>query len=475
MKPTRTDPTNTNCVPVLDAEGRPLMPTRPSRARRLMRQGRAAKLWVKGVFTIQMTDVDAEDPGVIVEGVELNIDPGASATGMAITSERDGERRAHALIELRHRGQRVKNKLERRRSLRRGRRSRLRNRQPRFDNRTRQEGWLPPSIHSRLANTLTWVNRLRSLYPVRHIRVETAVFDTQLMQNAEISGEAYQHGTLHEWQLRSYVFHRDGRKCAYCGSSRKERYELDHIIPKSLGGTDRVSNLLVACRECNAAKGNRLVSEFLTDRPARLAAIRRIQGSSLAGAAHLNIIIPELLRRIEKTGLSVSRHDSYTTSFTRRRLGLAKTHAHDALSLGSPDQLALLPHHTLVIQATGHGDRQMLRPPDRHGNPRGRGYRDYCALSRQHQGYTSCPGHRDPRRRVGGVGSGDLIRFSHRRHGTLTGYGALEKSKNRVSLISDGRAVSVRTPQARLLGRNNGYRLTTTQDYGRDLMCKLKE
>ena len=461
MKPTRTDPTNTNCVPVLDAEGRPLMPTRPSRARRLMRRGRAEKRWIKGMFTIQMADVDADNPCVIVDGVDLNIDPGASATGLAVTSEWDSERKPHALIELRHRGHRVKNKLERRRSLRRGRRSRLRNRKPRFDNRRRPEGWLPPSLNSRLVNTLTWVGRLSALYPIRQIRVETAVFDTQLMQNAEISGEAYQHGTLDEWQLRSYVFHRDGRKCAYCGSTGAERYELDHIVPKSMGGTDRASNLVVCCRECNANKANRTVGDFLAGRPARLAAIRRIQQSSLSGAAHLNVILPELLRRLRETRIAVSAHDSYTTSWTRRRLGLAKTHANDALCLGSPGRLRLMPKHTLVVQATGHGDRQMLRPPDRHGNPRGRGYRDYCALPRQKQGYTSCPGHRNRRRRVGSIASGDLVRITHPRHGVLTGYGALDKRKGRVALTNDDRAVSVRTSRARLLGRNHGYRLRT--------------
>ena len=464
MNRERNDPTNTNYVPVLDTEGRPMMPTRPSRARRLIRQSRAAKRWIKGIFTIQMTDVDSEDPGVEVDSVDLNIDPGASATGLAVISERDGKRRAHTLIELRHRGQRVKNKLDRRRSQRRNRRSRLRNRPPRFDNRTRPEGWLPPSLTSRLANTLTYVNRLNALYPIRHIRVETAIFDTQLMQNAEIAGVQYQQGNLLGWQLRSYVFHRDGRKCGYCGSTRAERYELDHIVPKTRGGADRVSNLVVSCRECNEKKSNQPLSEFLADRPTRLAAIRRIQRSPLSGAAHLNIILPELLRRLEATGFSVSGHDSYTTSFTRRRLGLSKTHANDALCLGQPHSLALLPHHTFVIQATGHGDRQMLRPPDRHGNPRGRGYRDYCALPRQHQGYTTCPGHRDPRRRVSGIGSGDMVRFSHPKHGILTGYGALDKRKGRVALTHNGKHVSVRTSNAQLLTRNHGYHLTTKQE-----------
>ncbi|MCY4653777.1 MAG: RNA-guided endonuclease IscB, partial [Dehalococcoidia bacterium] len=265
MKPRRNDPTNTNTVPVLDTESRPLMPTRPSRARRLIRDGRAEKRWLRGVFAIQMRDVSIDDENTIVEGVDLNIDPGASATGLAVTSETPKGRWAHSLVELRHRGNRIRNKLKRRRSLRRNRRSRLRNREPRFNNRTRPEGWMPPSLVSRLQNTTTWVNRLTSLYPVKLIRVETAVFDTQLMQNAEISGEQYQQGDLLGWQLRSYVFHRDGRRCAYCGSDKKKRYELDHIIPRSRGGTDRVSNLHVSCRECNADKANRPVSEFLAD------------------------------------------------------------------------------------------------------------------------------------------------------------------------------------------------------------------
>ena len=144
MKRRLEDPTNQNTVPVLDRDGSPLMPTRPSRARRLIRQGRAEKRWRKGVFFIQMLDVGINDPDVEVDGVELNIDPGASTTGIAVTSETPDGRRAHALVELRHRGSRVRNKMDRRRSFRRNRRGRLRNRQPRFDNRSRPKAGLRP-------------------------------------------------------------------------------------------------------------------------------------------------------------------------------------------------------------------------------------------------------------------------------------------------------------------------------------------
>ena len=217
------DPTNQNTVPVVDVGGRPLMPTRPSQARRLIRQGRAKKLWTKGVFCVQVLDVDADHPDVEVDGVELNIDPGSKATGMAVVSDTPNGRRAHALIEVRYRGSCIRNRMDRRRAFRRGRRSRLRNRQPRFDNRSRPEGWLAPSLVTKLANTETWVRRLRAIFPVNFVRVETARFDTQIMENAEISGREYQQGDLAGWQLRSYVFHRDGATCAYCGSTQAER------------------------------------------------------------------------------------------------------------------------------------------------------------------------------------------------------------------------------------------------------------
>ena len=453
------DPTNQNTVPVVDVDGRPLMPTRPSRARRLIRQGRANKLWAKGVFCVQVLDVDADDPDVEVDGVELNIDPGAKATGMAVVSDTLNERRAHALIEVRHRGSRIRNRMDRRRAFRRGRRSRLRNRQPRFDNRSRPEGWLAPSMLTRLANAETWIRRLCAIFPVNFVRVETARFDTQIMENAEISGREYQQGDLAGWQLRSYVFHRDGRRCAYCGSTQAERYELDHIVPKSLGGADRVSNLVVACQGCNIAKANVSVEEFLAGKPARLAAIRRLERASLAGASQMNIIVPELLRRLEAMGMPATTHDAYTTSWARRRLRVPKTHVNDALCVGAPAALTHLPDRKTVARSVGRGDRQMLRPADRHGNPRGQGYRAYCGLPRQRQGYTRCPGHRSRQKRILRIASGDLVQFRHWRHGLVRGYAAL--TAGRVAVSHEGKPVSVKAQDAVLVARNNGYRVST--------------
>ena len=462
MKRISKDPTNQNTVPVLGADGEPLMPTRPSRARRLMEQGRARKCWRKGIYHIQMTDVSIEDPDVEVDGVQLNIDPGAKSTGIAVVSETPGDRIAHALIELRYRGTRIRNRMDRRRAFRRGRRSRIRNRQPRFDNRSRPSGWLAPSMLTRLANSETWVRRLTELFPITQVRVETARFDTQIMQDTEVSGKDYQQGELAGWQVRSYVFHRDGRRCAYCGTVKAERYELDHIVPKSRGGTNRVSNLVVACQSCNIAKGNMPVEDFLARNPARLAKVRGVMRSRLADASQMNIIVPALIGKVEQMGLPVSTHDAYTTSWTRNRLDIPKTHVNDALCIGSPDALGVIPESKTLIRATGHGDRQMLRAPDRHGNPRGQGYRDYCALDRERQGYTSCPGHRSRRKLLRGIASGDFVQLHHRKRGVFKGYAALDKKRGRVAVTVDNKPVSVMAKDVVLLAHNHGYRVSIT-------------
>jgi len=56
---------------------------------------------------------------------------------------------------------------------------------------------------------------------------------------------------------RSAIYERDGHKCQYCGSTRK--LTIDHIMPKSKGGTDDWDNLVVACSSCNIKKSNKLL------------------------------------------------------------------------------------------------------------------------------------------------------------------------------------------------------------------------
>ena len=76
----------------------------------------------------------------------------------------------------------------------------------------------------------------------------------------------YQQGELAGYEVREYLLEKWGRKCAYCGKQNIP-LEIEHIVPKSEGGSDRVSNLTLACNTCNVRKGNRLVREFLKRKP----------------------------------------------------------------------------------------------------------------------------------------------------------------------------------------------------------------
>lgn len=186
----------TSRVFVLDRKGRPLMPTHPARARELLRKGRA-RVHRLTPFTIRLVDVDATDPGVDVDGVELGIDPGSKTTGMAVfVTDAHGNRTAVSLIELVHRGLAIKMALSKRAALRRGRRSRnLRYRAPRFDNRTRKPAdglgvWLPPSVRHRVVTTVAWLDRLTRWLPISRVHVESARFDTHLLHDPRLVASA---------------------------------------------------------------------------------------------------------------------------------------------------------------------------------------------------------------------------------------------------------------------------------------------
>ncbi len=72
-------------VPVISSDGHPLIPCRPKRARRLLKEDRAIKMWVKGIFAIQMTDRTRAESNV--PEMTLGITPRSRTTGFAVTQE----------------------------------------------------------------------------------------------------------------------------------------------------------------------------------------------------------------------------------------------------------------------------------------------------------------------------------------------------------------------------------------------------
>jgi 5-methylcytosine-specific restriction endonuclease McrA len=201
---------------------------------------------------------------------------------------------------------------------------------------------------------MSWVKKLRKLVPIVSLSVELTKFDTQKMQKSNISGVEYQQGTLAGYEVREYLLEKWQRKCAYCGKEGVYM-NIDHIQPKSKGGSDRVSNLCLSCVKCNHKKDNKLVEEFLKRKPELLARINRQRKVPLDDAAAMNATRNGLLRELEATGLPVEIGTGAETKWNRSKLGIPKGHAADAACVGKVEGLVGWGMKVFKIKAVGRG------------------------------------------------------------------------------------------------------------------------
>ena len=162
-----------------------------------------------------------------------------------------------------------------------------------------------------------------SFLPIKQVIVETAQFDTQKMVNPEISGVEYQQGELMGYHIREYLLEKFKRQCVYC-KKKNIPLEIEHIIPKSRGGSNRVNNLTIACHDCNQSKGKLTATEF------GFPNVQKQASKSLKHAAHMNLIRKSFLKQLQGLGIDVKETFGYITKKTRIDAGLAKTHAIDA-------------------------------------------------------------------------------------------------------------------------------------------------
>ena len=360
-----------NSVFVLDTNKKPLNPVHPGQARRLLKEGKAA-VFRRYPFTIILKEEVTKSS----KNITLKLDPGSKFTGIALVQNNQVIWGA----ELQHRGQQIKDSLTSRRQLRRGRRGRkTRYRQARFLNRKRPEGWLPPSLQHRVDTTLTWVKRLIRYCPINSISVELVKFDLQKadatprrltaqgnahqeQENPEISGVEYQHGTLYGWEVREYLLAKFNRTCQYCGATDKP-FEVDHIHPRSKGGSDRVSNLTLACHDFKQSKGNQDIKDFLKGKTDLVNRILKQAKTPWKDAAAVNSTRWKLFNSLKELGLPVETGSGGLTKFNRKRLKVPKSHWQDAACVGKvPSNLVFKTNQPLLIKATGHGTRQRCRP-----------------------------------------------------------------------------------------------------------------
>ena len=420
---------------VLDTNKHPLTPVHPGRARWLLTHRKAA-VFKRYPFTIILVSRVAPPQ---LKPLRVKIDPGSRTTGLALVDETSGA--VVFAAELSHRGQAIKRALDARRDLRTERRARhTRYRQPRFHNRTRPKGWLAPSLESRVCNVVTWVKRLLRLCPITAISMELVRFDPQALEHPDIEGCQYQQGTLAGYEVRAYLLEKWARTCAYCGKQNIP-LQIEHIIPRAKGGTDRVSNLTLACEQCNRAKGTQEIAVFLKQKPEVLKRILAQAQAPLFDAAAVNATRWALYERLQDSGLPIECGSGGLTAFNRSSRNFPKRHWVDAACVGksTPETLQVKGIMPLLITATGHGCRQMCLM-DEAGFPRTKAKQKHFAH---------------------GLRTGDLVRASIPAHlsnaGVHVGRMSARAKGSFTITTAQGKITDVGKKYCRVLQQADGY------------------
>lgn len=342
---------------VLNKNKQPLSPCHSAVARKLLKDGKAV-IHKKYPFTIRLKELKTSESKA---EFRLKIDYGSRHTGLAILSGS----KVVWLAQIQHKTN-IKSNLDSRRAMRRTRRNRkTRYRQARFNNRKRKDGWIPPSLQSRVDNIRNWIIRLQKLCPLTNISYENTKFDTQLMENPDISGIEYQQGELLGYEVREYLLEKRGRRCAYCGAENVP-LEIEHIIPKIRGGSNRVSNLTLACRDCNQAKGNMTAEEF--GHPE----VYDLVKTPLKDVAIVNATRWKVYDALNNIKLPIECGTGARTKMNRIRLNLPKDHHFDAVCVGAstPEKLIFKTNEVLDIKAKGRGSHCRTNL-GKYGFPRG--------------------------------------------------------------------------------------------------------
>jgi hypothetical protein len=249
----------------------------------------------------------------------------------------------------------------------------------------------------------------------------------------------YQQGELFGYEVREYLLEKWERTCAYC-NVQNVPLQVEHLHPKAKGGTNRLSNLTLACEPCNLAKGTQEIGQFLAHDPHRLARILAQAKAPLRDATAVNATRWCLFERLKATGLPVETGSGGCTKYNRAKQHLPKTHWLDAACVGAstPEVLQTGQIVPLLIEASGRGHRRIMLV-DKFGFPRG---------------------YRQRKKRYFGYQTGDLVRAvvpQGARRGTHVGRVAVKASGYFTIQTKTGKVADVAHRYCQVQQRTDGY------------------
>jgi len=322
---------------VINKNGEALMPC-SNRKARLLLKNKKVKIVNYKPFTVQLLYGSRGHK----QETNLGIDVGSKHIGISITS--DTSVLAKGQIDLR---QDVSGLLKTRSKLRRNRRNR-KTRYRRCKNKihtkrffkaskrtkkskwtkikrggsftsSRPDGWLPPSVQSRIDNTCNWINKFYKLLPKCVLHIEVGKFDIQKIENPDIQGTDYQQGTMYGYRNRiAYLIAREKGKCQFCNQPYKkgDGWRLHHIWGKL---KDRPKDWALVHESCHKELHAKGLEEIL----------RSKRSKSLKGATYMNIIRKRLF-----SAFPIAKFTYGNITFQDRcDLNLDKTHYNDAIAI----------------------------------------------------------------------------------------------------------------------------------------------
>lgn len=351
---------------VLDKHGQPLMPTsRCGKVRRLLKQHKA-KVTQRCPFTIQLLYETTNH----TQDVTLGIDPGSKTIGISATTKTKVLYESNVIL----RNDIVK-LIATRRELRHTRRNRkTRYRPPRFSNRrkSKQQGWLPPSVRQKIQSHLQVIQKVHQILPVNKIILEIANFDIQKIKDPTITSTGYQQGEQYGFEnVKAYVLYRDNYTCQCCKNRRKDPKLRTHHIESRKTGGDAPNNLITLCNTCHNMYHNGLIALPKN--------IKR--GMKFRDATFMNIINSRLYDELAAVYPNVDKTYGYITKLLRKQHNLPKDHYIDAKVI-SGNALAKNNHVLYVMKKIRCHDRKLHKT-----KPKRKNIRDNWQLPYQAHGF----------------------------------------------------------------------------------------